>query len=64
MIYQNIKRLCAEKNISISQLEKKLNFSNGAISKWDKSNPSAFSVRRVANCLNVSMEELLNEDGD
>ena len=64
MIYRNIKRLCAEKNISISQLEKKLNFSNGAISKWDKSNPSAISVRRVANYLNVSMEELLNEDGD
>lgn len=64
MIYQNIKRLCTEKNISISQLEKKLNFSNGAISKWDKSNPSVISARRVANYLNVSMEELLNEDGD
>ncbi len=59
MIFDNVKRICDEKGISIWRLEKDLGFSNRSISKWNESEPGIHKVRKVADYLDVSIEELL-----
>lgn len=57
-IYQRIKELANEKNISIRELEKQLNFANGAVNKWDSKAPSD-KLEKVANYFDVSTDYLL-----
>lgn len=59
MIFDNVKHICDEKGISIWRLEKDLGFSNRSISKWNESEPGIHKVRKVADYLGVSIEELL-----
>lgn len=57
-IYQRIKELVNLKNMSVRELEKQLNFSNGTINKWDNKAPSD-KLERVANYFSVSTDYLL-----
>lgn len=57
-----IRELCEEHNISIGELEKKLGFSQGLISRWDKNSPSIDKIVAVANSLNVTTDYLLGRD--
>ena len=61
MLYDNVKILCAEKNISVGQLEKELGFSNGSICKWNENEPGIRKVQKVADYLHVPIEKLLEE---
>ena len=61
MLYDNVKIFCAEKNISIGQLEKELGFSNGSICKWNENEPGIRKVQKVADYLQVPIEKLLEE---
>ncbi len=62
MIYEHIKHLCEERNISIYKLEKELNFSNGTISKWQQSVPTVDKLQRVAIFFRLPLEYFLNKD--
>ncbi len=64
MIYQKVKRLCDEKNIKVSKLEKILEFGNGTIHKWEKASPSADKIKVVADYFNVTTDWLLSDDLD
>ena len=57
-IYQRIKDLANEKNISIRELEKQLDFSNGAVNKWRTKAPSD-KLEKVANYFDVTTDYLL-----
>ena len=59
MIYDNVKRACEKKGISISTLEKKLEFSHGSICKWNDNEPGIRKVQKVADYLGVPIEKLL-----
>lgn len=60
MIYDNILKYAKEKGMSIQSIEKACNLSNGLISKWrDNNNPKLDNLRRVADCLEVSIEQLI-----
>lgn len=61
MIYENIKAICEEKNISISALEKKAALGNGTIGKWRDSKPNVDTLTKVASALNVSLSRLMRE---
>nr|DAW41367.1 MAG TPA: repressor protein [Bacteriophage sp.] len=61
MLYDNVKILCAEKNISVGQLEKELGFSNGSICKWNENEPGIRKVQKVADYLQVPIEDLLKD---
>ena len=61
-IYQRIKDLANEKNISIRELEKQLDFSNGAVNKWRKKAPSD-KLEKVANYFDVTTDYLLGRTG-
>lgn len=54
-----IKDLVVEKGMSLAQLERVLDFSNGSIARWDKSSPSVDKVDKVAKYFNVSLDYLL-----
>jgi transcriptional regulator with XRE-family HTH domain len=54
-----IKRLCKSKRIPIYELEDKLGLSRTSISRWDKNSPSVDKVKKVADFLGVTVDELL-----
>lgn len=62
MIYDNIKFFCREKGITISKLETVLEFPRSSICKWNENEPGIRKVQKVADYLNVSIEELLKNN--
>ena len=62
-VTERIKGLCSGKGISVALLERKLNFGNGTIRKWDNSPPSVEKFKKVANYFNISMEFLMEGKG-
>lgn len=52
-----IRKLCAERKISVSQLENELGYGNGSIAK--AKNMSADRIYQIAKYFNVSMEYIL-----
>lgn len=60
-IYDTVKRLSNEKNLSIYRIEKDLDLANGAISKWNKQIPNAVRLQEVADYLGVTTSFILNE---
>ena len=59
MLYEKVRNLAALKHISLAEIERCTGLSDGAISKWRKSYPSALALKKVANYLNVSMDYLM-----
>lgn len=62
MLYDNVKKLCEEKGVSILSLEKALGFPRSSICKWNENEPGIRKVQKVADYLGVSIEALLAED--
>ena len=60
-IYKNVSELAKQKNLSIMEIEKKANLSNGTVGKWRESIPKISSVEAVARVLKVSVDRLLRE---
>lgn len=61
-LYEKIKELAAQKNVSIRQIEENLSFSNGTIRQWSRKNPGVNKVRDVAKYFNVSVDYLLGNE--
>ena len=61
MVFENVKRICDEKGITISQLEKEAGLGNGTIGGWKNSSPRVDSLQAVARVLKVKVEKLLKE---
>lgn len=59
MIFENIKKLCDKKKITINFLEKSTGLGAGTIHYWRRSEPSVFKLKKVADYLGVSVESLL-----
>ena len=60
MLTERIKTLCLQRNITISELERILEFGNGTIHKWLKSQPSVDKVLKIAQYFGVSLDYLLD----
>ena len=60
MIYKNIVRLCKERNISVSKLEKEIGLGNATIRTWRTSSPSLDRLKLVADYFNVTVDELIS----
>lgn len=56
---EKIKALCREQGISVSELERRTGLI-GCIWRWDIHKPSIEKVKRVAECLNTTVDALLN----
>ena len=58
-VYQNIAAKAKEKGVSINSLEQSAGVSRGSVYKWDTVSPSVDSLKKVANILECTLEELL-----
>lgn len=59
MLYDRVKKLCEEKKLSIAALEKAAGIANGTISAWGKGTPTIMTVKKVAEVLEVSIDDLV-----
>lgn len=57
-----IKQLVYQKGITISELERRINLSNGQIRKWSHQTPGIDKVQKVADYFNVSVDYLLGRE--
>ena len=60
-IYDRIRNLCSEKDITVKYLEQRIGLSESTISKWGKSIPSADKLDKVAEYFDVSIQYLLGK---
>lgn len=58
-LYENIKKRCKAKGISIAKLERDTKLSVGSISHWRTSEPKVSNVKAVADYLHCTIDELL-----
>ena len=61
MVYENIKKLCAEKGTSIYAVEKACNIGNGTLGRYAGGVllPTAKTLKKLAEYFDVSIDELL-----
>lgn len=62
MIYDNVKALAKKRNVSIRKIEIDCGFSQGSVCKWNEVSPSAEKVKKVADYLKTSVDEILKSD--
>ena len=60
-LLENIKQACKDKNIAVCELEKQAGLGENSIFTWNKVNPSADKVKRVADVLETTMDDLMKE---
>lgn len=60
-LYDKIKEVASNKNVTIYRIEKDLGLSNGSISKWNESTPFSTSLIKVASYLGTTVEYLTKE---
>lgn len=61
MLVDNIKKAAAVKRISISALERKAGLAKGHIYKWNIFTPNLESICKVAEILDVTVDELISD---
>ncbi len=62
ILYDNVKKLCDQKNITISKLENILSFGNGTIHKWGYVQPSIDKVKKVAVYFGIGLDTIYSDD--
>ena len=60
-LYDRIKKLADEKNMSIAYIEESVQISNGSIAKWKQNIPKADNLYKVAKFLGCSVEYLMSD---
>lgn len=61
---EKISKLCSERGITITALERELNFGNSTIAKWREASPSVSKLKKVADYFGVSVDYFLNDTTD
>lgn len=61
MLFKKIKSICDAKDMSIRELENKAGLGNGTIKGWEKSSPTVNNLKKVANILNCTIDELIRD---
>lgn len=65
LLFNNIKTLCDEKGIKITNLEKELGFGGGIISRWgNNADPSLSKIIDIADYFDISIDELIGRKID
>lgn len=63
MFYDNLYRVCNEKNIKVTTFVEELGLSSGNLSKWKNGGkPRSDTIIKIAEKLGVSVNYLLGED--
>lgn len=62
-LYENIRDIAKINGYSVNRLEQELGFARSSINKFNKNTPSAEKLQKIANKLNVTLDDLMNERG-
>lgn len=65
VLFENVSRLCEERNITFAALEREIGLGNGSIWKWGNrtKSPNVIAVKRVADYFGVTVDDLLADTG-
>lgn len=63
-LYENIKKACSERGISINKLETELRLPRSSVSKYNKNSPSIDKVQKIADFLGFPLEYLTTGEKD
>jgi len=61
LIYENIMKLCQERQIRVSRLEKELGIGNATIRGWATSSPRIDLLKKVADFFGVTIDDLVSD---
>ena len=61
-LVEKVRNLCETHEITLAALERKLDFGNGTIRKWDNATPSGDKLAKVADYFHVSVDYLLGRE--
>lgn len=59
-----IKEIAKEKRIPLYILEEKAGIARGSLSKWNENEPGIHKVQKIAECLGVSIEEMIKQNNN
>ncbi len=62
-LYENIRDIAKINGYSVNRLEQELGFARSSINKFNKNTPSVEKLQQIANKLNVTVDDLMNERG-
>jgi len=63
-VQTNVRKICKDRGVTVSKLEKDLGFGAGVISRWDKSMPSFDKIVDIANYFKIDFSTIIGEDND
>lgn len=63
-LVDTIRKLCDEYGETLASLERKMDFGNGTIRRWDTTTPSGDKLSKVADHFKVSVDYLLGRESD
>lgn len=61
-IFDNIKKIAADRGMTIKRVAEKAEIGENSIYRWKKQKPSTKSLEKVANVLNVEVSDLLAKE--
>lgn len=61
MIFENVKRILEEKEISVVDFEEAVELKRGGFYKWKSHDPGVSKVKAAADFLHVSIDELMRQ---
>lgn len=61
-MYAKVKKLAQLKKLSISELQRRAGLNKDAIRRWDTNSPSVDSVKKVADILDTTVDELIRKE--
>lgn len=64
ILYNKIKSLCKQHNITVTKLERILEFGNGTIHRWEKVQPSIDKAKKVADYFGLTVDLLISSNMD
>ena len=56
---EQIQELCRERSMTVTELEKALQFGHNTISRWDYVCPTVYRVQLVADYFGVTLDRIL-----
>lgn len=60
-IYDIISALAKERKITIASIEREAGLANGSICKWNHVSPSVGNLKKVADALGVTVNDLIGQ---
>ena len=61
MIYEKVLKLCGDRKVSVSKLEKDCGLGNATVRGWRESDPRVSKVKAVADYFGVTVDDLIRE---